>query len=322
MLGESIREVLRNTLLESTTIISKYTNKTWLKRSLKNNNYEGPNGNQVVAYKWSWKWGLRYSEYEGGDVEVRVSDWDNAEQCTTCQRNIVHIFFVLNKQDDTVKPYGFDHVHKVLGIEKELSKTLLNKIKNSVTVPKGQKELSKVDENRLKAVFNIYLKASGKTPEEARQKLAHCIGPTAQVGSPLFYHRDDKRYVYLIGRKITPAVLKRVTVLVPEFRQVPKEEQAKLWIIDRGNQIIHKFARKTASEATMALMNAHSNVSWALANSRAQSSKYLWAVNIKDRLIMRVVIGSVVENPDFTKYFPDWELGGPELAKKFREHVQ
>lgn len=311
---ESIRDVLRYSLLAESSpgVISKYTNKSWLKSAVKKNNYVGPNGNEVVAYVWKWKWGLRYSAHEGGDVEVRVSDWDNAEECTTCQRKIVHVFFVLDKADNQVKPYGFDHTHKALGIEKELSQSLITKIKNSVSIPPGQKELSKVDEKRLAIVFRLYQRMSGETPEDARIKASHYGGYSPQVDTPLFYHTEEKRYVYLVGNKITPAVLKRVTTLIPEFKRIEKDEAIKIWKIQKGNQKIAHFAKSSASDANCAVTNAR----------LPQSGKYLWAVNIKKRLIMRVTAGSIMEDPDFTKLFPDWEVGGPELANKFRKAIE
>lgn len=53
----------------------------------------GPSGAQLTNYEWKYMWSLKEDDIEG-EVEVRVSDWDNAEPSDETGRLIVHQFGV------------------------------------------------------------------------------------------------------------------------------------------------------------------------------------------------------------------------------------
>ena len=90
----------------------------------------GPNGNKVVGYRWI------HTQAEvdtGEEIVVRdVSDWDEAEQCASCGRKIVHTYLVEHKDSGKVFPYGSEHLHQALGYPRELSKQRINQIRNQV----------------------------------------------------------------------------------------------------------------------------------------------------------------------------------------------
>jgi hypothetical protein len=304
---EGLDFIRKNKSLFEDKIISKYTNKNWLKSALRKDNFEGPNGNKVVSYIWPWKWDIR----EIGDEvkDVRVSDWDRAEICSTCNRKIVHIFYVWHKDDKSITPYGFDHVHKALGITKELSKSMITKIKNSVTIPKDQKSLSSVDEKRIKIVLNAYRKTSADTVTDAMEKMSMTYGFRQSFDYPLFYHKNERKYLFLAGKKITNALLKRVEKLIPEFEYIPKEKVYNLHAKDRIKKLIKHYARSSTRDAVKA------------ASGIKRSENNIWAANLKKDLIMIIPKGSLIDHPTFIKNFPRWEVGGPELAKKFRANI-
>jgi len=90
---------------------------------------EGPNGNILIEYEWRTVEGEKWSDYEGGMVSTKVSDWDRAEKCVTCNRRIVHIFWVQDKDTGKVSSYGKEHLHSALGFKNELSKSQIDKYK-------------------------------------------------------------------------------------------------------------------------------------------------------------------------------------------------
>jgi len=91
---------------------------------------EGPNGNILIEYEWRTVEGEKWSDYEGGMVATRVSDWDRSEKCITCNRIIVHIFWVQDKDTGRVSSYGKEHLHLALGFKNELSKSQIDKYKS------------------------------------------------------------------------------------------------------------------------------------------------------------------------------------------------
>lgn len=321
--GVSIHEIFEHVTGNSESlsegIITKYTNKSWLKSAANKDNYEGPNGNQIIAYVWPWKWDVR----EIGDEvkDVRVSDWDRAELCTTCNRKIVHIFFVLHKDDKSIAPYGFDHVHTALGIEKELSQSFITKIKNSVTIPKDQKPLNAVDEKRIKSVLSAFQKMSANTITDAMEKMSRITGFRQNISLPVFYHTGEKKYVFLVGKQMTDATLKKVSKLIPEFERVSKEKVYSEYAKERIEKQIKYYARGTVKDA----------VDFATRLKKDQRNENpMWAASIKDKLIMIIPKYSPIVYPTtepgvtgtFAKHFPGWEVGNEELAKKFRDQVE
>lgn len=103
-----------------------------VKAAAKQKNFRGPNGNEAIAYQWIWKWDLVFSKAEDGMVDAKVSDWDNAATCSTCNRKIVHVYWV-RKQDGKIVPAGGDHLHQLLGYPKELGQGQLRAIQRQVT---------------------------------------------------------------------------------------------------------------------------------------------------------------------------------------------
>jgi len=91
---------------------------------------EGPNGNILIEYEWRTVEGEKWSDYEGGMVATRVSDWDRSEKCITCNRRIVHIFWVQDKDNGRVSSYGKEHLHLALGFKNELSKSQIDNYKS------------------------------------------------------------------------------------------------------------------------------------------------------------------------------------------------
>jgi len=114
----------------------------WVKLAARSKNVVGPNGNEAIAYNWISHMDEVFSKREDGLVGKRVSDWDNAERCASCNRKIVHVYYVKTK-DGKILPYGGDHLHIALGYPREMSKAKLKKIQNQVT---SKKELER--ENR------------------------------------------------------------------------------------------------------------------------------------------------------------------------------
>lgn len=104
----------------------------WVQQAVRSGKgVEGRNGARAIGYEWKSYLGEKYSDYEGGLVGARVSDWDNAERCATCNRPIVHVFWVQEK-DGSVRPYGRDHLHIALGYPRELSKNQVESIRRKV----------------------------------------------------------------------------------------------------------------------------------------------------------------------------------------------
>lgn len=103
----------------------------------------GPNGNVIVFVDWKSVQGERWSDYEGGLVSARVSDWDKAEVCHHCGRKIVHVYYVYNVEDGTVYAYGKDHAHFALGYREPLRRKQLTNIEAEIQRFNRQKALRK-----------------------------------------------------------------------------------------------------------------------------------------------------------------------------------
>lgn len=84
---------------------------------------------KFLRYEWISTVEEDYSTQEDGLVSKRVSDWDNAEHCATCGRDIVHVYWV-EHSDGTIQPYGSEHLHLALGLPKELSNRKLIELQN------------------------------------------------------------------------------------------------------------------------------------------------------------------------------------------------
>lgn len=115
----------------------------WVIRAAKTKNFKGPNGNEVIAYEWMWKWGERHSRHEDGLVAKRVSDWDKAVPCVTCGRQIVHVYYVKHKDDGKIYTYGRDHLHRALGYKYAITPARAKKLQDKISTKQRGKELRK-----------------------------------------------------------------------------------------------------------------------------------------------------------------------------------
>ncbi len=130
---------------------------SWVKKAAKSKVVEGPNGNKAIAYEWKWMWDEVWSKKEDGLVSKKVSDWDNAMNCASCRRRIVHVYWVETKEGD-ILPYGGDHLHMILGYPRELKKSQLDKIKAKITTERALKKKKEDDEYR-KSNYEAWVKA-------------------------------------------------------------------------------------------------------------------------------------------------------------------
>jgi len=117
---------------------------------------KGQNGAAIVGYEWRSTMGEKYSAREGGMVDARVSDWDNADESTGTGRAIVHVFYVQHP-NGTVKPEGIRSAQNVLGI----SETRL------MTIAKKERAAQQYREDQERAEMDNYEKAAVTTPQEA-----------------------------------------------------------------------------------------------------------------------------------------------------------
>lgn len=93
--------------------------------------FKGPNGNELIGYQWVSRIEDVYSRREDGLVAKRVSDWDHAQVCVTCRRNIVHVYWVRDPAGK-LYCYGADHLHVGLGYPRELRKPEVERLKKRI----------------------------------------------------------------------------------------------------------------------------------------------------------------------------------------------
>ncbi len=65
------------------------------------------------SYEWVWKWSIKEIKHDA--VDVKVSDWNNCEKCSHCNKDIVHIF-TAQKDGEAPELYGKDCLEKITGI--------------------------------------------------------------------------------------------------------------------------------------------------------------------------------------------------------------
>jgi len=80
----------------------------------------GKNGDRIVSYSWSWKDGLKFDKHDGGEVDTRVSDWDNAVKNDDTGKLIVHQFSIIDS-NGVSKTVSLESANKILGGENALS---------------------------------------------------------------------------------------------------------------------------------------------------------------------------------------------------------
>jgi hypothetical protein len=68
----------------------------------------------LIRYQHIKTEGERFDNREGGLVACKVSDHDNALNCSHCGRPIVRICWILDTNDNKAKPYGLNCVHLIL----------------------------------------------------------------------------------------------------------------------------------------------------------------------------------------------------------------
>ena len=164
-----------------------------------NKGYTGPNGAMLVGYQWIH----HYEEVDTGTdvVSKKVSDWENAEYCKTCNRKIVHVYYVKPKGSKQVEVYGADHLHIALGYGKPISKSEVTrphrKIKDFTVEQKRADDLKKRYEQiaKSRSVFATNKGAAGKANEKymattvRRGVLGHGVKPRSVVW---LYHKQRK----------------------------------------------------------------------------------------------------------------------------------
>lgn len=135
---------------------------------------DGKDGNKILSYDWSWTGGFKFDHNEG-EIEARVSDWENAVENPETGRKIVHKFNVATPTGET-KTVSLETAQKLLGT----GENLLTKVKH--------------ERNRefLRSVFNV------------RQKLSNYIksgnGNLRRVALDEFNSKDIKNILKNIDR--------------------------------------------------------------------------------------------------------------------------
>jgi hypothetical protein len=124
-----------------------------VKRAAKSKNFTGPNGSKAIGYQWQWKWDVKFSKAEDGMVDARVSDWDSPLKCKSCNRNIVHVYWVQDK-DGNIYPYGGDHLHIALGYPSEIAKSKLISIRKKITNLENTKKHDAAIKDRYKSIIS------------------------------------------------------------------------------------------------------------------------------------------------------------------------
>lgn len=117
---------------------------------------KGPTGASIVGYEWRSTMGEKYSAREGGMVDARVSDWDNADESTGTGRAIVHVFYV-EHPNGTVHPEGIRSAQKVLGINES----------RLMTIAKKERAAQQYRQDQERAEMANYEKAAVTTAQEA-----------------------------------------------------------------------------------------------------------------------------------------------------------
>ncbi len=168
-------------LIEKCIQIHESTVPSWVKKAARSRTVEGPNGNKAIAYDWRWMWEEVWSKREDGLVSKKVSDFDNAMNCTTCGRRIVHVYWVETK-DGEILPYGGDHLHTILGYPRELQKSQLLKIRAKVTTLKKTQD----EDKELKKRYALHIAARSAPGIVPSNKAFLFSGGQRRESGPIF----------------------------------------------------------------------------------------------------------------------------------------
>lgn len=117
---------------------------------------KGQNGAEIVGYEWRSMMGEKWSNREGGYVEARVSNWDDADKSTGTGREIVHVFYVKHP-DGVIRPEGIRSAQSVLGINES----------RLMTIAKKERAAQEYRQQQLDADAAMYDRAAKDTPAEA-----------------------------------------------------------------------------------------------------------------------------------------------------------
>ena len=125
---------------------------------------KGANGGSVQSYEWAWTGGVKFDEREGGDVEARVSDWDNAVDNPDTGRKIVHKFHIVTPSGDA-ETVSLESAKKILGIEGNLL--------NLVRYERNRQIIKEINELRNKVERGFDKKTKGIDPYSGRETTYH-----------------------------------------------------------------------------------------------------------------------------------------------------
>jgi tRNA nucleotidyltransferase (CCA-adding enzyme) len=146
----------------------------------------GKNGNKLISYEWSYKWGLGHNEEEG-DYDKRISDWGNAEMSGDTGRDVVHKFSVL-RTDGVTMVVSSESVPVLLGYidRKDIS--------NFTTLATAVKTLAKQE------MLLSVLEAQEKHYSELQEKFTKAQKPEIieidEPDSVWFHDAKENQYTY------------------------------------------------------------------------------------------------------------------------------
>jgi len=120
----------------------------------------GPSGAKLTSYTWSYEWTEDWNKVKGEPMEIRVSDWTNAEQSADTGRDIVHKFIV-EMPDGTSQTVSSESVLVLLGLtDREQMKSFPSLVNAVKTLAKQKLQL---------AVLNDRLDISSKAEAEIKK---------------------------------------------------------------------------------------------------------------------------------------------------------
>lgn len=166
----------------------------WVKRAAKSKVVVGPNGNKAIAYEWKWMWDEVFDEREDGMVSAKVSDWDEALTCASCNRRIVHIYWVEMK-DGEILPYGGDHLHIALGYPRQISKAQLEKLRYQVT----EKKRAEKEDKELRIRYELYIKKRGAPDVGGANRLFFLSAGKKRPGARVIFLFNKKKKLIMRG---------------------------------------------------------------------------------------------------------------------------
>lgn len=120
----------------------------------------GANGAKLLGYEWKYEWTVGEDKKDGGDKDVRVSDWTQAQQSADTGRDIVHQFIV-ELPDGTKQTVSSESVLVLLGItDREQTKSFPSLVNAVKTLAKQKLQLSilNAQKKQYNDAFEFYSK--------------------------------------------------------------------------------------------------------------------------------------------------------------------